>query len=410
MLQKIKLKNFKCFKKWTTIPLNQLNLFTGINGRGKSTVLQSLLLMQQSCKFSKTTSQLIFNGDSLQLGNFNDVKNSAISKNERIEFVFEIKEKQNNVQLHYHFTDNEKDDMVADIEIVEIEGKYQGLGDYSGVILKHDEGYLYKSYGGLSPGNFKNFVPQQLDEGFIDFVQRVADFERIHYVSANRIGPQEFYLRQNFPEFPNTGSRGEYTAHILAMAKRKQETIPKELVTDHNAPNTVLDQTEAWMSKIFDGGKIDIKPVEANIVVMEMNSEDSPRMYKPLNIGFGYSYALPIIVSGLIARKGEILMVENPEAHLHPFAQSQLAKFLARVSRNGVQVFIESHSDHILNGLRVAVLDKILKNTDLNILYFQRDEDVQVNKVPVEPDGAINEWPPGFFDQADKDFERLFGV
>ena len=172
----------------------------------------------------------------------------------------------------------------------------------------------------------------------------------------------------------------------------------------------MLGQTEAWLEKIFDGGKIEIKNVDANIVVMQMNSERTSTVYKPLNVGFGYSYALPIIVSGLIAAKGEMLIVENPEAHLHPYAQAQIAGFLAQVSKNGVQVVIESHSDHILNGLRVAVHKQILDANDLNVLYFQRDERQPVVNIPVEKDGAINDWPPGFFDQLDKDFEVLFGV
>jgi predicted ATPase len=127
-------------------------------------------------------------------------------------------------------------------------------------------------------------------------------------------------------------------------------------------------------------------------------------------VGFGYSYILPIVVSGLIAKEGEILIVENPEAHLHPKAQSRLAKFLAKVSSCGVQVFIESHSDHILNALRIAVLDDIITHEDLSILYFQQNPEQPVVQIPVQPNGGIEEWPEGFFDQMDKDFARLFGM
>ena len=119
---------------------------------------------------------------------------------------------------------------------------------------------------------------------------------------------------------------------------------------------------------------------------------------------------MPIIVSGVIAKEGEILIVENPEAHLHPKAQSELAKFLAKVSSCGIQILIESHSDHILNALRIAVLDKILSNEDLSILYFSQKIGQSVVQIPIHSDGKIEEWPDGFFDQMDKDFERLFGI
>jgi len=105
-----------------------------------------------------------------------------------------------------------------------------------------------------------------------------------------------------------------------------------------------------------------------------------------------------------------MLIVENPEAHLHPYAQSQIAKFLAQVSKNGVQVFVESHSDHILNGLRVAVLDKIITADDLNILYFQRNADLDIVKIPIESNGAVTHWPPGFFDQTDKILDGIIRV
>ena len=96
-------------------------------------------------------------------------------------------------------------------------------------------------------------------------------------------------------------------------------------------------------------------------------------MFKPTNVGFGYSYALPILIAGLTAEKGTILIVENPEAHLHPSAQSMITKFLGLVANRGVQVFIETHSEHILNALRVMVVQESMKASDINVKYFDRE-------------------------------------
>jgi len=71
---------------------------------------------------------------------------------------------------------------------------------------------------------------------------------------------------------------------------------------------------------------------------------------------------------------------------------------------------IRSHSDHILNGLRIAVLDKIISSEDLSVLYFQNDLENPVVKIPVLPNGGIEEWPDDFFDQTNKDFDKLFGI
>ena len=132
--------------------------------------------------------------------------------------------------------------------------------------------------------------------------------------------------------------------------------------------------------------------------------------YKPTNVGFGYSYVLPIIVAGLIAQPGDLLIVENPEAHLHPHAQSIIAKFLTLVSLNDVQVIIESHSEHILNGLRIPVYDKIISSNDLNVLYFDRNYEQPYIKIKIEDDGGITNWPLDFFDQSTKDLNYLFGL
>ncbi len=396
------------------VPLKRMNLFTGINGRGKSTVLQALLLMRQSLEYSRATTQLTFNGSSVELGSFSDVKNSATSPSLPLEFMFTFDVGAGTVKAHYFFRENPEDDLAADLSRMDTHLNVKGKSFESSVSEK--DGRFVACIDGVEfPVSIEKFMISRIDaenhkERVVDFLKTRSDFEKIHYVSANRIGPRDFYPRQSTFEFPNVGARGEYTANILSLSKKKQQTVSEVLVEDDSAPHTVLGQTEAWLEKIFDGGKIEIKNVDANIVVMQMNSERTSTVYKPLNVGFGYSYALPIIVSGLIAAKGEMLIVENPEAHLHPYAQAQIAGFLAQVSKNGVQVVIESHSDHILNGLRVAVHKQILDANDLNVLYFQRDERQPVVNIPVEKDGAINDWPPGFFDQLDKDFEVLFGV
>jgi predicted ATPase len=132
--------------------------------------------------------------------------------------------------------------------------------------------------------------------------------------------------------------------------------------------------------------------------------------YKPTNVGYGYSYVLPIIVAGLVAKPGEILIVENPEAHLHPFAQSILAKFLTLVSLKDVQVIVESHSEHILNGLRLAVNTKLIKNEQLSVLYFDREYERYFEKINIDDNGGIDNWPPDFFDQATNDLNQLLGI
>jgi predicted ATPase len=297
--------------------------------------------------------------------------------------------------------------MVAQVQEVQIKGLFN-RDEYHFEVFPPQHSLLYQGERYEIVWRNLLFENAQALGDLGEFIINNARFTRIHYVSADRIGPREFYPKQSFTDFPNVGRKGEFTANILS--KKGQELTPDSLCLSASATNTVLDQAEAWLSKIFDGGKIRIDTTAANIVILSINSEGSSKTYKPPNVGFGYSYALPIIVSGLIARSGEILIVENPEAHLHPYAQSQLSNFLSRVSATGVQVFIESHSDHVLNGLRIAVLDQVVKSADLTVLYFDRRLSETIKQIPVESDGSIKIWPDGFFDQNSADFSRLFKV
>ncbi|MEZ4864091.1 MAG: DUF3696 domain-containing protein [Caldilineaceae bacterium] len=421
MLTELTLRNIKCFQQETKVPFRQINLLTGINGRGKSTVLQALLLMRQSPEHNQTTDQIIFNGSCIHLGNFDDARNSATPKSEPIELTFGFASGADTLSLKYILVENEHDEMMAQVAKINVLGQVEQVAIQAEAIIRNDRdnyslhfmnlGLVYQvTLKDLLFDLFYGELDKQADEPtqMFCFIDANVNFCRIHYISADRIGPQDFYPKQSFAEFANVGARGEFTANVLS--KKKNELVNPALCLETGETHIVLDQTEAWLDAIFGGGKLAIEELHANIVLMTLNAESTTNFYRPVNVGFGYSYALPIIVSGLIAQPGEMLIVENPEAHLHPSAQSKLTKFLAKVSATGVQVFIESHSDHVLNALRIAVLDNIVHHSDLSVLYFTRSHDQSVEQIAVKADGAIEYWPTGFFDQTDEDYERLFGL
>jgi predicted ATPase len=470
MLTQIELENFKCFKERTSFPLGQLTLLTGINGCGKSTLLQSLLLMRQSIDHNENTDQILLNGSCVSLNSFNDVRNINNSRNESIKFKYYINYIHNlylgnnpfNLQgnVEYCLNENSDDDMVAKIVEISFLGRIELEKEYKDILanassyydihaiyqfqhifsldlkfFKHkivslddknvekiQEGQsimlhnLTPSNGGIY-GNTDSIIADKSpiwihfgskESGCTsDLLSQSLNFNHIHYISADRLGPQEFYLKSTINKFPNVGAKGEFTVNLLY--KKRDDLVNEKLCLGEDA-KTLATQTEEWLNEIFNGAKVEVPSSESNILELLFNTSTSKDRFRPANVGFGYSYILPIVVSGLIAKEGEILIVENPEAHLHPKAQSRLAKFLAKVSSCGVQVFIESHSDHILNALRIAVLDDIITHEDLSILYFQQNPEQPVVQIPVQPNGGIEEWPEGFFDQMDKDFARLFGM
>jgi len=140
---------------------------------------------------------------------------------------------------------------------------------------------------------------------------------------------------------------------------------------------------------------------------------DDHRRFKPQNVGFGVSYILPVLATLLSAKAGNVVIIENPEAHLHPRGQSEIGKLIAETVARGVQVFVETHSDHVINGIRVAVRKGIVKPEDVNIAFFDRkphdvpQEDgttkrevyAEVTNIKVDANGSLSEWPKDFMDE-----------
>jgi predicted ATPase len=432
MITEIGLTNFKCFKGEHNFPLSRFNLLTGINGKGKSAFLQSLLLMKQTVDYDRKSNYIILNGNCVQLGSFQDIKNSFASNHDDVRFSFKMFSKAfeliNNqliafyeTNLNYVFGEN-KDKDTATVEGYEVSLK---LGYYDEIrhfketrTLDANDDYVILSYGNndvndedaniMADDMFTNLIPNKGYRSDLDFVVSRFEnlFKRIQFISADRIGPKNFYEIQNInKDFSWVGAKGENTASILL--KKKDSGVHQSLYLGEDT-NTLLQQTEEWLNFIFDGAKININ-TEGSIISITYNTKRGGERYKPSNVGFGYSYILPIVVAGLIAQSGEILIIENPEAHLHPRAQHKLTQFLAKVAAIGVQIFVESHSEHILNTLRIIAVNPEfeLNNTDLSVLYFQDNDKQPFVQIPIKANGKIENWPDGFFDQTDKDLDTL---
>jgi len=405
MLTQIKLTNFKCFETETTFPLSQLNLLTGMNGRGKSTLLQSLLLMRQTTE-RETATAVFLNGSCLKLGYFEEVKNQNASRDTPIIFEYFSTPDQ---RLQYQLGENPEDHTVLLIEKVTT----------STLEFKRTTSDLFQAYNSAEKEvaglvTFFNLAPKLVNSLEESPWSKESIFDKIHYLSTDRkVGLQPLDLPSALARFPQVGVNGEYTANILY--NKANHIVPEHLCLDSQS-DTLAYQTSVWLNQIFEGAPVEVvlsRNQEGRTleIFFKTHQNSVDRVNRPINIGFGYSQALPIIVSGLLAKTGDILIIENPETHLHPQAQSRLLQFLAKVCKGGVQVFIESHSDHMLNAVRVTVKNQLITPEQLSVLYFyQNSEQSKVTPIPVLPTGGIEEWPEGFFDQTLKDFEQLFGM
>lgn len=156
------------------------------------------------------------------------------------------------------------------------------------------------------------------------------------------------------------------------------EALVRTLPNGSAAPKNVPRQSELWLSHIVRAVELEAKAIpDASVVALRFKEPGfGGEWTRPANTGFGLSSALPIIVAGLSTDAGGTLLIENPEAHLHPAAQSRMGAFLALVAGAGVQVFVETHSDHILNGIRrAAVVDKSIVCEDVVVHFFDDVDD-----------------------------------
>jgi len=112
----------------------------------------------------------------------------------------------------------------------------------------------------------------------------------------------------------------------------------------------------------------------------------------------------------LLALPNTMFIVENPEAHLHPAGQSRIGQFLAQMASAGVQVVVETHSEHVLNGIRIATMKGLLKPDEVAINFFQRNEEtenVEIQEIGLTTSGDLTKFPAGFFDQTQQDLVKL---
>ena len=131
-----------------------------------------------------------------------------------------------------------------------------------------------------------------------------------------------------------------------------------------------------------------------------------------INVGYGVSYVLPIVIAVLSSSPGSLILIENPEAHIHPRAQAELMKLLMKAAKAGIQIIIETHSDHIVNGALVAIVNDPEYLQLVKAYYFERDERLHISKpckLEILADGRISNPPVGFFDQIDIDMRTIMG-
>jgi len=380
----LNITNFKCFHQ-KDIGLNQLTILAGANGNGKSTVLQCLLFLRRTIEHCAKWEN----------GKYNFKELNGL-----------------NVELNGPYflnLGNSAYVLPVDFSDTEVSLGIKNLGNELRVTYSTNQGTELW----LTP------IPPLLNT----YENNPLFYQEFYYLNAERIGPR---ITQSikFYDYANVGHKGEYTAQVIAdlnLDKYKfqvdERRVNKQLLKGVRFEHHI----NAWLEFILDGVSIvpffDEKTHSARVEVQ--NSYLKGNSIVATNTGFGISYALPIIVSALIAKEDRVLIIENPEAHLHPSAQSKMGYFLGVIANSGLRIIIETHSDHIVNGVQLAVAKKALTNSHVTVNFFSKERETLpgessdkkqpvVKEISITEKGELTEWPAGFFDQSQVDFAELF--
>lgn len=375
MIESVEIRNFKSIKQ-KHFPLRNLNVLMGMNGMGKSSFIQCLLAMRQS--YDLTKGELRLGGEYVKIGTTKDAL-YQYAQDSPLEFVFKF-------------------------------------SNYERVTWKFD----YQ----IEADNFiaKAIKEQRDKHQFLQEIEREVPLfnSKFQYLHASRIDPSSITAKNytSVVQKLNIGNSGEHVGHFIEVFGNGPISIselihPKSTVKDDITGkdivvDTLINQINLWMGEISPNVQVRTTEVSSEYILLEyvfkQRNLGNTNRFKPENVGFGISYSLPVVVSLLKAKPGDLLVIENPESHVHPRGQAEIGKMIAIAAMNGVQIVLETHSDHVINGIRVAVKDKKITKDKVIIFYFDKqfessEQYSKITNIEIDPNGELSEYPKNMLDE-----------
>lgn len=403
MLKKLRIKNFKSWKDTGEIDLAPITMFFGGNSSGKTSLLQFILMLKQTAEAEHSSSQILKFDGIINLGNFKDVVFGHDKKN-AIEFSilrddeFFGKGPFPNFPMLQGFraiiAEESSKIKIEDFEITDhptYSKKYSKEGDYSFIFhsSRHLQGITerLKNHKNIKEGDAKIkedfFVVSKIwgNAVLYPFVSRVE------YIGPLRQKPERIYQwKNNYPT--EMGAAGEFAIQAIIASNLKNGDLQNEVAKALKKMGLIDSFKVKSLSKDSD----------EHYKVLVKKTKGSTEVLLP-DVGFGISQILPILTALYNSKAGAVILLEQPEIHLHPKAQIELADIIVdAVKKRKIQVIIESHSEHFLTRIQTRVADgEISKNSTK--LYFCKNEKgfSELEELIIEDSGRIDNWPPNFF-------------
>ena len=401
-ITKIVVKGFKSIAEECAIDIRPLTILAGANSSGKSSIMQSLLMLKQTLEAPYDPGPLLIDGPNVQFTEASQFLSKLIDEKGADRFQIGIETKdvghsflvttifkkgQNGIEIvrmttdiKYPYTSSHRRrfDLSADMSPEEVKSMVDTGAIPKGFhVLKRSQCFL-----GFESQDGSNFLGAAIGV-------RPVIFNTIH-LPGLRGNPERIYkLTSIGPLYPGT-----FENYAASVIHEWQQTKDKRLKTLGDALHTLGLTRQVGTKKIGDVG------IELQVGRLRSTNTDDRDMVNIADVGFGVSQVLPVLVAVIAAEPGRLVYLEQPELHLHPRAQVALAQVLADAAKRGVRVVAETHSSLLLLGIQTLVAEGKLSPELVKFHWFTRREDgvTEVDSVDLDEAGAYGDWPLDFDD------------
>jgi len=444
MITNLNLGNFKSFEKLEGLRLAPLTILSGKNSCGKSSILQSLLLLKQSISGEPDDEALTLDGNFLQFSSLREVSYGLPSESSS--------------KISYGFDLSDSDGPVGHLCFDIRHGILAEHSNRRGPVITH---VYWKAEGksvGTSvrrwKGEFRWPSKEKLDlpptpKGFELREQRLISFERFlptHLVQEVCRSGKEIKEGEKHLLLLRLNMTGSVLGDLSSLLKDELEQMkylgpsratPRRAYVHYAERHYDLDPDGGNAAHVFwlrqnedvdwKGDKVPLKDAVSECFgILGFRTDITPRrssnfVYQLMmgvdgvkgknvtiaDVGFGYSQVLPIILRGLLSERNALLLFEQPEIHLHPSAQAKLAELLIAFNSSGRRLIVETHSVELINGLQLQVIRDSSLSDKINVVFVESNSEenkygAKINQLTLQPNGMFNEWPEGFCDESER--------